>query len=68
MGNLCYIVSMIKTRDSFSTRRGFRFYKNDVFEDRTFTLKMNLYYFEVNKDILEMMNKFQWKIKGVQIK
>lgn len=68
MGSLYYFVNMIKTRDSFSTRRDFRFYKNGVFEDRTFTLKMNLYYFEVNKDILEMMNKFQWKIKGVQIK
>lgn len=58
-------MALIRTRDTFCTAR-LRHRKN-VFEDRPL-LKMNLFYFEVNRDILEIMNKQQFKLKDVKIK
>lgn len=60
-------MALIRTRDTFCTARTFARHRKNVFEDRPL-LKMNLFYFEVNRDILEIMNKQQFKLKDIKIK
>lgn len=59
-------MALIRTRDTFCTARA-RHHRKNVFEDIPL-LKMNLFYFEVNRDILEIMNKQQFKLKDIKIK
>ena len=60
-------MALIRTRDTFCPARTFARHRKNVFEVRPL-LKMNLFYFEVNRDILEIMNKQQFKLKDVKIK
>ena len=58
---------LLRTRDTFCHARTIARYRKNVFEDRPL-LKINLFYFEVNRDILEIMNKQQFKLKDIKIK